>query len=662
MKPPLSYLPALPAATGLCAGVVCHGFGISLYIIMICLVAFLILYAVRQHYLSFYFLFTAAGAMLALADETPPMPETASERHNVEATIIETAERGSVVTYTMEIHAIENIRIPPFKAVVTSRSVHPLLYPGTEVKFVSTFTSTYTPPIECDVPESTDYNKYLRAEGISAKAVIGIAPTAIKFPDGMRQVVNEVRVGIYNAIVDSPVSAQTASFLVATILGDRTLLSAETSDDFKETGVAHILALSGLHIGILACMLSWILLPVQAFRRGLTIKYIIVMIAVWGYAVLTGMGESIQRAAIMITVVILSRMLQRGNNVCNSLLLSVAIIIAINPLSLHSPGFQLSVVAVASVFAGSSLIPRKLQKRPLLWGILNFTIVPVAAMLGTGMLAAYYFNILPGLFLPGNIVAGLLFPWILGGGILLMIFTAIGIKAVALGVGVDLLYEYMYTAIRYFADLNGASHTIYFSGWVLLPYFATFIMLIMALHMRKWHFFATTLALALVTCTTYVLTRERHSGSELFITRDSECTTIIAKEGHKAFIFTDSEYPDFESQRCDIRYRRYLLSRGCGEKFIVAYNRKGIITLGGKRIYVVDKNPDYAQMRAPADYALISGKFLGSIVALRANTPVDTILLSAAIHHWRKKRMIRECGDTIPYRDIKSQGFALMSE
>ncbi|MEL6355526.1 MAG: ComEC/Rec2 family competence protein, partial [Bacteroidota bacterium] len=193
----------------------------------------------------------------------------------------------------------------------------------------------------------------------------------------------------------------------ALVLGKRDLLSDEIRSAYADTGAVHVLAVSGLHVGIVAWVVSWLLgrvIPKRYWARyvrtGLSIVF------VWAFALLTGFGPSVQRAAWMFSILLLGGALRRKTYLFNSLAAAALLMLLMDPLQLFQVGFQLSFGAVA----GIGLFQQKIQKAlyfpnkiaRLVWSTLS---VSLAAQIGILPLSIYYFHQFPTYFLlTGSIV------------------------------------------------------------------------------------------------------------------------------------------------------------------------------------------------------------------------------------------------------------------
>lgn len=193
--------------------------------------------------------------------------------------------------------------------------------------------------------------------------------------------------------------------LAAMTLGDKSALTRELRDTYSQTGASHILALSGLHMGILFGLLSTLtfLLRHSLAARLLTITLF------WGFALLTGLSPSIVRSAFMLSVAtVFSLRGSRGISV-NALCLAAMVILLLHPYALFDVGFQLSFLAVFSILVLMPLLdsfwPEDFLFRhrtvKMLWSLVS---VSIAAQAGTAPLVAYHFGQLPLYFILTSLI------------------------------------------------------------------------------------------------------------------------------------------------------------------------------------------------------------------------------------------------------------------
>lgn len=194
--------------------------------------------------------------------------------------------------------------------------------------------------------------------------------------------------------------------LVSSIsLGAREELEPETTISFAKTGVIHVLAVSGMNVAIIFVVLDWLLRFLKQKKGGIFLYTIIILTAVWGYALITGMSASVIRAAAMFTFIVIGTGMSRHPNIYNSLAASAFVLLFINPSLVYDVGFQLSYAAVFSIvyFHPSiyGLFYFKYWIPDQIWTLLS---VSMAAQIGTLPLLLHYFHQFPTWFLLANLM------------------------------------------------------------------------------------------------------------------------------------------------------------------------------------------------------------------------------------------------------------------
>lgn len=144
-------------------------------------------------------------------------------------------------------------------------------------------------------------------------------------------------------IYDSLLPSKQSAILKTMILGSKSDLDQDQKSMFQQAGISHILAISGLHISIIAALLWWIFKNLKIPNH---VNIFSVLLILWIYCILTGLSISTVRAVLMITVVLLGKILRRTYDICTSIALAAFIILIKQPLFLWDAGFQLSFMAV----------------------------------------------------------------------------------------------------------------------------------------------------------------------------------------------------------------------------------------------------------------------------------------------------------------------------
>jgi competence protein ComEC len=203
--------------------------------------------------------------------------------------------------------------------------------------------------------------------------------------------------------IEDPSAVQIASAL---LLGQKENLDYELREAYATAGAMHILAVSGLHVGIIYGFFFLIFRPnrLKGYKRGFYLGLIVAII--WLYAIITGLSPSVLRAATMFSFICMAQVKARNPSIFNPLALSALLLLVYDPLLIYAVGFQLSYVALAGILLFQPYI-RKIwqpEKKWLryLWDIAS---VSLAAQLTTFPLAVHYFHIFPTYFLFTNLLA-----------------------------------------------------------------------------------------------------------------------------------------------------------------------------------------------------------------------------------------------------------------
>ena len=259
-------------------------------------------------------------------------------------------------------------------------------------------------------PGAFDYARFLRRQGISGRAyVAGNRWKARAMADA--EVSLRLRMARYRQSLSaqyfSHLGTEEAAIAAAMSLGDKRSLDAAQRQSFSATGVSHVLALSGLHLGILFSLYSLLFVNRLRSRRGRVFASLVGVALLWGFALLVGFPLSLVRATVMFTLWQLSVVLYGERSSLNNLALAALLILLFSPASLFDIGFQLSFTSVFFILLLTPHIPRPrwLRRSRLLALLYGWLTVSIVAQIGTGPLVAYYFHTIPLVGLLGNLLA-----------------------------------------------------------------------------------------------------------------------------------------------------------------------------------------------------------------------------------------------------------------
>lgn len=284
-------------------------------------------------------------------------------------------------------------------------SIHPLHLMYGNLLLVPAKFNEVDPPLN---PAEFDFKNHLAARQIYHQAFINqqqvivlkrnvelsIISFALKF---RKKLVDK----FYTYLPDKEV----ASLASALILGYRTDLSKEVLHTYSQTGTMHVLAVSGMHVGIVFLVLNFLLKPLSRNPNTKFLGAILMILSIWFYALITGFSPSVCRAAMMLSFVVLGKAFGKSQNTYNLLAISAFFLLLYNPLYLFDVGFQLSYLAVIGlVYLHPKIYQMLYLKNRLLDCIWSYSALSIAAQLATFPISIYYFHQFPLYFLLSNLL------------------------------------------------------------------------------------------------------------------------------------------------------------------------------------------------------------------------------------------------------------------
>ncbi|MBA4301348.1 MAG: competence protein ComEC [Cyclobacterium sp.] len=429
-------------------------------------------------------------------------------------------------------------------------------------------------------PNEFDYSGFLARKGIHFRQFIGekfviFDSSEVDHPKYWLSNFRKELVGIVQTKVPDPESQQIAAAL---LLGQKENLDKEIKNAYAETGTMHILAVSGLHVGIIYAIL---LFPLKGLRLRSKQKkgYLFaVIILIWTYAVLTGFSPSVVRAATMFSLFTVGQMRERKPSSFNILAFSAMIMIVINPDVIFEVGFQLSYVAVAGILLIQPLIARFwIPPNMVLEYFWQLTAVSIAAQLATFPLSVYYFHIFPSYFLIANLVIIPLSFLVMQFGIPFLVFSWVPFLGAFLGwvvSGLIGVQNWITRAIQLFPGGNLERLTITFAG-MLLVWSILIIWANWELGNRRKLVYSS-ICLFLIWSGDRLVREWNQSAQEMLLFSDGKGTLMDLKIGSKNFSWNEN-FPT-EQISFSIDPNRIAFQRPQLPESTVAYKTDSVLT------------------------------------------------------------------------------------
>lgn len=463
---------------------------------------------------------------------------------------------------------------------------------------------------------SNGYADYMRKKGIYYEASIEADQLMVTGRSASwNSFASEYRDRIETFIEKTPLAKPTQNFLITVLLGDRAYLDEETRNLYADAGISHILALSGMHVGIIAGIFLWILFPINLlglYRYRLLLASLMLLV----YAFLTGWNPSTVRATLMTLAVIVCIFLERKNTAWNSLLLATFVILLFNPLALTDIGMQLSFLCVASlIFFVNPLNPIDHHEHPVLFRTYSVVITAIVATCATWCVTSYYFGTVPVMFLPANLLVLPLLPAYLVASLVYLALYGIGLRSDVMDRIIDIGPELIKSGIEW---ISGGERTAlsYSPTLTTVCLWLSFIVILAWWLNGKRSRIGAWGGLALL-CTFIVsVTMDATAGEEegFIVQRQATAIKVLTRTG-------------LYEETIDIPRKRIT-----------------VIEHAGKRMMVCDAAMDNipANKKARYDYVILASGSVDSLVNVVRAVAGDVYVLHSNIRRTREERLIRE--------------------
>lgn len=542
--------------------------------------------------------------------------------------------------------------------------------PGSHLVFSASITPMQAPLN----PKAFDYARYQHYKNIHYQAFVGedawrlsdrpASFSLSKYTDRARRYC----LAVLKKHLPTPNEFGAASPL---ILGYRDETPDALRDAYSATGATHVLAVSGLHVGIVQMVISFLLqFWGRKSGRHRIPKMLITILSVWAFALITGGAGSALRAATMFSFLTVGQAMRQSSNTYNTMAASLFLLLCINPLLLFDLGVQLSYLAVLGIVFFHPRIYR-------LWYIENkagdylwqLTALSLAATLTTLPLSLLYFHQFPVYFWLSGLVAVPLSGFILGGGLLLFAVQGIPVLGFAVGKALYSLVWLMNAAIFLIQQLPGSRISgIWISVAVAVLLYGVIIAVAGGLVTKKfrWILAALTLGVLAAGINTFEVW-QAHQRREIVLYHTRKQTIIDCFDGTQVFSLSANPVTAEEERFALQNYRWYARSRMAGAWLLSDappsaerwWYRKGLLRLGDVRLAVVSEPQTPLSEKIPTDYLLLRGRPYASLEELAEAWDIRsrTILLDGSLSPRQAARLMEE-GRELGYQcyDVSNRG------
>lgn len=507
------------------------------------------------------------------------------------------------------------------------------------------------------IPHAFDYSRYMGQQGILYRQYLPEGEwqrTSFHTPHTLHSRAMQLQTRCIDNLYESGITEDNAHLLSALLWGYKANIPQEMRDCFSAAGLSHILAVSGLHTGIILFILWLILFPLRYTRIG-KVRHIITLALLWVYAFVAGLSPSIIRACIMATFVGVAALIGRRNTSLNALCGSAFIVLLIEPMQLFDIGFQLSYTAVGGIILLSPYLDLSrhydIRHRAVQYAC-GVVAVAIAAQLSTLMMTAYYFNYIPTQGLLANIIITPLLPILVLTALLLQLFTALQLPHTWLTTLTDRLTGTLTQGADTIASLPGATlDAISISLPLLLLYIIAIVVVWYSLSRKTLRTLPVLLCCIVVMQLITLSDNTRASQPLLLIPLQQGHTTLqLTDAQHHCYILTTDTTRTMPRHGEEWRIKEHL------DTHIVAphdtiesphiYIASPFISYYGNSILWVDSDTwryCHSDTTLAIDYLIITEQYRGKISHLVESFAPQHIILSGAIFPEKRDQLQEEC-------------------
>lgn len=519
-------------------------------------------------------------------------------------------------------------------------------------------------------PGGFDYKKYCLFQGITHQAYLVPEDYEVlqhKNEYWFTSLIYNSRERILNILRKNISGERELGLAEALLIGYKNDLEQSLVQSYTNTGVVHIIAISGLHLGLIYWLLALVLKPLQKRKKIRWLRPVIIITVLWLFSLLAGAQPSILRSALMFTCIVLGESLSRRTSIYNTMALSAFLLLCINPFWLWDVGFQLSYAAVLSIIIFMLPVYNLFYiKNKILDAIWKLNAVTIAAQILTVPLSIYHFHQFPNLFLLTNFLAVPLSSMILLGEILLCVIAFIPALALFVGKLLSWLIWLMNTYIEKIEALD-------FSLWdgLQISIAQVILLLLFTVGISYWLIGKSPwgLKLGLVSLLGFAAVRafsfieSRHQQKIIIYNVPQKRAIDIINGNHYQFIGdSDLLINDF-ARNFHLKPSRVLHRVKEVKKIDQLYVTESYLTYHNKHILLIDGPITFtlSQTKPVIDLLVISKKPKLYIKKMAEVLDIRQVVFDGSVPAWKTRYWKKDCDSLhIPWHDVAINGAFIM--
>ncbi|CAM1333983.1 ComEC/Rec2 family competence protein [Tenacibaculum aestuariivivum] len=457
-------------------------------------------------------------------------------------------------------------------------------------------------------PYQFDYSNYLSKKYVYQQVFINSDnyQKLIKNNTSIYGLSEKIRNKIKTSLKKYNFNKNELSVINALLLGERKDISKSLIQSYTNAGAIHILAISGLHIGILLLMLSYLLKPIERLKNGLLIKSLFLIILLWMFAFIAGLSASVVRAVTMFTFIAIGDSFKKKKIVEYSLISSMFFLLLIKPLFLFDVGFQLSYMAVFGIIWIQPMLYKiwdpKFWLLNKFWSLLT---VSIAAQIGILPISLYYFHQFPVLFIISNLLIIPFLGSILMGGIIIIFLALLKIPIQVLFDFYGFIISLMNKIVDWVAKQEEfLLQEIPMSFHEIIIWYIIIVFSYQYITCKKVkHILFLLITIIALQTVTILEKKDRETKQEFIVFNKNRKNMIGIRNGNKLQVFHNLENLTTASEKSIKAYRIHenIASNFCNKiPNIIYWNKEKILIIDSLGIYNIGiKNPIVILQNSP---------------------------------------------------------------
>ena len=515
-------------------------------------------------------------------------------------------------------------------------------------------------------PGGFDYKRYSLFQGISHQVYLKTEDFEVlheKKENWLRKFIYSSREMILTILRKNIKNERELGLAEALLIGYKNDLEQSLVQAYTNTGVVHIIAISGLHLGLIYWLLALFFKPLKKKRKTKWLSPVLIITGLWLFSFLAGAQPSILRSALMFTCIVVGESLSKKTSIYNTMAVSAFMLLCINPFWLWDVGFQLSYTAVLSIIIFMRPVYNWFYiKNKLLDALWKMNAVTIAAQLLTIPLSIYHFHQFPNYFLLTNFLAVPLSSAIVLGEIVLCVVSFIPVVAVLTG---KVLSGLMWLMNTYIERIEALPFSLCNGLQITLPQAILFFLFIIGSSYWLLEKSTTGLKLGLVALLSFVILRslsfkQSNLQEKIIVYNVPQKQAIDIVAGRNSYFIGDSDLvkndvaTNFHLKPARRLYRlrevRTLANLSIYENYL---------NYQGKHILLLDKSVSFMplQTKLQIDLLIISKNPTVYIDKLASTLVIKKVVFDSSVPAWKANYWKKDCDSLhIPWYDVTTNG------